>query len=83
MTRLSPRELELLRFIVASHPPPTHAQMGRAMGWSSTGTTNGMLRMLEAKGYIRRDRNLGRGITVLHDPDHPKACPACGREFTI
>ena len=77
----SPRELELLRFIVGSHPPPTLAEMGRAMGWSSSSTTHEKLKILEAKGYIRRDPHLQRAITVLYDPDHPDACPACGQGF--
>lgn len=45
--------------------PPTIREIAQKMGFSSTGTVRDYLNALEKKGYIRRRKNLSRGIEAL------------------
>jgi repressor LexA len=67
--RLSARQERMLEFIRdfrAQHGyPPTVREIGRAAGISSTSVVDYNLNVLEKGGYIRRDREISRGIELL------------------
>ena len=69
--RLSPRQERMLQFIRefrARHGyPPTVREIGKAAGISSTSVVDYNLNVLEKAGYIRRDREISRGIELLGD----------------
>ena len=70
---LSPRQQGMLSYIrdfVAAHSrPPTIREIGRAVGISSTSVVNYNLNILQDKGYIRRDREVSRGVRLVeNDP---------------
>ena len=66
---LSPRQDRMLSFIrqfFADHSrPPTIREIGRAVGISSTSVVNYNLNILQDKGYIRRDREVSRGVKLV------------------
>lgn len=64
-TDLTPREMELLRFIAARKTPPSYPEMMDAMGVSGKGSITMLLGGLERKGAIRRKAGAFRGITVV------------------
>lgn len=69
MKDLSPKQdqiLEFLRaFIEEKDYPPSIRDIQEGCGISSTSVVDYNLRKLEDKGYIRRDREISRGIEVL------------------
>ncbi|GIW19468.1 transcriptional repressor LexA [Tepidiforma sp.] len=69
MTTLSPRQqqiLEFLRAFIEEHDyPPSIRDIQEGCGISSTSVVDYNLRKLEEKGYIRRDREISRGIELL------------------
>ncbi|GIW13714.1 MAG: LexA repressor [Tepidiforma sp.] len=69
MTNLSPRQqqiLEFLRAFIEEHDyPPSIRDIQEGCGISSTSVVDYNLRKLEEKGYIRRDREISRGIELL------------------
>jgi len=66
---LSARQDRILRFIrdfFADHSrPPTIREIGRAVGISSTSVVNYNLNILQDKGFIRRDREVSRGVRLV------------------
>ena len=78
-SRLSARQQRMLEFIAefrARHGyPPTVREIGRAAGISSTSVVDYNLNVLEKGGWIRRDREISRGIELLGD--------AAERESTV
>lgn len=69
MTTLSPRQqqiLDFLRAFIEEHDyPPSIRDIQEGCGISSTSVVDYNLRKLEEKGYIRRDREISRGIELL------------------
>ena len=67
--RLSARQqriLEFLRTFTAGHGyPPTIRDIANALSISSTSVVDYNLNVLEHKGYIRRTRDISRGIELL------------------
>lgn len=67
--RLSARQERMIEFIRdfrRQHGyPPTVREIGRAAGISSTSVVDYNLNVLEKGGYIRRDREISRGIELL------------------
>ncbi|MCL4371228.1 MAG: transcriptional repressor LexA [Chloroflexi bacterium] len=65
--------------------PPSVREIGRAVGISSTSVVDFHLRALEAAGYIRRARDISRGIEVLPNgngdtrPSSSPSIPIMGR----
>ncbi len=66
---LSARQDRMLKFIrefFADHSrPPTIREIGRAVGISSTSVVNYNLNILQDKGFIRRDREVSRGVKLV------------------
>ncbi|MGQ8967252.1 transcriptional repressor LexA [Bacillus subtilis] len=71
MTKLSKRQLDILRFIKAEVKskgyPPSVREIGEAVGLASSSTVHGHLARLEAKGLIRRDPTKPRAIEILDE----------------
>ncbi|PFG73696.1 transcriptional repressor LexA [Tepidiforma thermophila] len=69
MNTLSPRQqqiLDFLRAFIEEHDyPPSIRDIQEGCGISSTSVVDYNLRKLEEKGYIRRDREISRGIELL------------------
>lgn len=69
MTTLSPRQQQILDFLKAfieEHDyPPSIRDIQEGCGISSTSVVDYNLRKLEEKGFIRRDREISRGIELL------------------
>ena len=74
MEPLSSRQQEMLDYILShmnQHDrPPTNREIGQAMGIASTGHVDYHLTVLAKKGYIEREANTSRGITLttMADP---------------
>jgi len=68
MRALSDRQQRMLQFIRdymgERSRPPTVREIGQAVGISSTSVVDYNLRSLERDGYLRRDRELSRGINL-------------------
>ena len=66
---LSPRQRAMLkfirRFVEENAYPPTLREIGRTVNISSTSVVNYNLNILQAKGYIHRDRAISRGVRLL------------------
>jgi len=66
---LSPRQQEMLKFIkafVEEHGfPPTIREIGSAVHISSTSVVNYNLNILQAKGYLQRNRDISRGVRLI------------------
>ncbi|MBC7231994.1 MAG: transcriptional repressor LexA [Chloroflexi bacterium] len=66
---LSPRQKSILefirKFVQENGYPPTIREIGRAANISSTSVVNYNLNILQAKGYIQRDREVSRGVKLL------------------
>jgi len=59
--------LEAVQTWVEQHGrPPTLREMARRMGVSSTNAIRDHLRVLESKGYLKREARLSRGLEVIH-----------------
>ena len=69
MTKLSKRQLDILRFIKEEVKrkgyPPSVREIGEAVGLASSSTVHGHLSRLETKGLIRRDPTKPRAIEIL------------------
>jgi len=69
MTKLSKRQLDILRFIKEEVKrkgyPPSVREIGEAVGLASSSTVHGHLARLETKGLIRRDPTKPRAIEIL------------------
>jgi repressor LexA len=69
MKDLSPKQEQILEFLRAfieeKDYPPSIRDIQEGCGISSTSVVDYNLRKLEEKGYIRRDREISRGIEVL------------------
>jgi len=77
---LTPRQNEIYEFIRSCiqgrNNPPTITEIGQRFGIRSTNGVNDLLRALERKGYIIRQRGTARGIAL---PDNAPAAPVAGR----
>jgi repressor LexA len=66
--QLSPRQESILEFInsyMDEHGyPPSMREIGSAAGISSTSVVDYNLRVLERDGYLRRDREVSRGLEL-------------------
>jgi (2Fe-2S) ferredoxin len=66
----SQRVLDFLRGFVVEHGyPPSMAQIGAAVGLTSTSSVAHQLQVLETRGYIRRVPGQPRAITILDRPE--------------
>ena len=69
MKTLSPKPKQILaflrRFREEKDYPPTIRDIVKACGISSTSVVDYNLKILEKEGYIRRDREISRGIELL------------------
>lgn len=60
--------LEYIRnYVAAKSYPPSVREIAEAMEMRSTSSVQYQLGRLQAKGYIRRDSNIRRGVAIL-DP---------------
>jgi len=70
MKALSPRQRRMLnfmrRFREEKDYPPTIRDIVKGCGISSTSVVDYNLKVLEREGHIRRDREVSRGIELLH-----------------
>ncbi|MFJ5963250.1 MULTISPECIES: transcriptional repressor LexA [unclassified Bacillus (in: firmicutes)] len=73
MTKLSKRQLDILKFIKeevkSKGYPPSVREIGEAVGLASSSTVHGHLARLETKGFIRRDPTKPRAIEVLDEEE--------------
>ncbi|MCC6703301.1 MAG: transcriptional repressor LexA [Thermomicrobiales bacterium] len=73
MKELSDRQTAILDFIDGflneNDYPPTIRDIQNALGISSTSVVDYNLNVLEQRNYIRRNRNISRGIEVTHRPN--------------
>lgn len=78
LTTRQRRVLEVIQEAVASRGyPPSMREIGEAVGLASPASVTHQLKTLEAKGFIRRDPNIPRGIEVRL-PEAPADKPAEG-----
>lgn len=66
---------EIQRAVDKRGYPPSVREIGEVVGLTSPSSVNYQLRMLEQKGYLRRDPNRPRAIEVLA-PDEPDTIEA-------
>jgi repressor LexA len=68
-TGLTPRQRRVLAVIrdsvIARGYPPSMREIGHSVGLTSTSSVAHQLRVLEAKGFLRRDPNRPRAVEVL------------------
>ena len=73
--RISARQqaiLEFIRTFVRGHGyPPTVREIGQNVGISSTSVVDYNLRILTDRGYLRRDQEISRGISLIEDEEAP------------
>lgn len=73
MTKLSKRQLDILKFIKEEVKKqglsPSVREIGEAVGLASSSTVHGHLARLETKGLIRRDPTKPRAIEVLDEEE--------------
>lgn len=66
---LSPRQSAMLayigKYVAKNGYPPSMREMGEAVDISSTSVVSYNLNILQAKGYIQRDREISRGVKLL------------------
>ena len=73
------RILHFLRDFIDEHDyPPSIRQIQEACEISSTSVVDYNLRALEKAGYIRRDREISRGIELVGQPPRLRAVPIIG-----
>lgn len=74
--RLSARQQAILDFIRGFRRdrgyPPTVREIGLNVGISSTSVVDYNLRILTERGYLRRDQEISRGISVIEDEEAPE-----------
>lgn len=66
--------------------PPTLREMAQRMGVSSTNAIRDHLRVLETKGYLKREARLSRGLEVIRGgkadaPERPEPLPGPQRDL--
>ncbi len=70
---LTDRQQNILRYIGEYSRdygyPPTVREIGKEVGISSTSMVDYNLRIMEQKGYIRRDQRTSRGIEIVEQSD--------------
>lgn len=75
---LTRRQQEILQFIEEFHHreglTPTHREICERFGYSSYGTVHKHLKLLQQKGFLRRDWNQKRGLELVHRP-HAESPP--------
>ena len=73
MKGLSDRQQHMLRYISDYSReygyPPTVREIGKEVGISSTSMVDYNLRIIEQKGYIRRDQRTSRGIEIVEQSE--------------
>ena len=82
LTARQQRVLETIRYYVDRYGyPPSAREIGDAVGLSSTSTVARLMRELERKGFLRRDPNRPRAISVVPAETGPSAAyvPVVGR----
>ncbi|MCK9876252.1 transcriptional repressor LexA [Frankia sp. AgPm24] len=83
---LTPRQRKVLEVIRAAVErrgyPPSVREIGEAVGLTSTSSVAHQLKMLEEKGYIRRDPNRPRAMEVL-GADRPRRAGGGGSAATV
>lgn len=70
MQTLTDKQRKVLEFIkarIAQKLPPTIREIGRALGFSSTGTVRDYLKALQQKGYLKRPGRLSRAIELAEE----------------
>jgi len=76
-TKLQQKVLEMITACIENRGfPPTLREIGKHCGISSTGSVSFHLKVLEAKGLLKRPPSLSRGLEVL---EHPFRLPILGR----
>jgi repressor LexA len=74
--RISQRQQAILEFIrgfIRSHGyPPTVREIGQNVGISSTSVVDYNLRILTERGYLKRDQEISRGISLIEDEEAPE-----------
>jgi len=69
---LTPRQKEVLEFIRDFRRErgysPTHREICERFGFTSYGTVHKHLKLLESKGFLRRDWNQKRGVELTESP---------------
>jgi len=82
-TGLTPRQrriLEVIKDAVESRGyPPSIREMGEAVGLASSSSVAHQLKMLEQKGFLRRDPHRPRALEVLLPGDAAAAVPAAAK----
>ena len=67
---LTGRQQQILEFIEEFHSSkgltPTHREICEHFGYSSYGTVHKHLKLLQEKGFLRRDWNQKRGLELVH-----------------
>ena len=72
--------LEAVQAWIAEHGrPPTLREMAQRMGVASTNAIRDHLRVLETKGYLKRDARLSRGLEVIRGGLADEPAPALPR----
>ncbi len=85
--RLTERQNEVYEFVRSylrdRNKPPTLKEIGRGLGIRSTNGVYKLLSALEAKGYIRREKHVARGITLVEDAGDPFAFDVDATRLTV
>lgn len=77
MTARQQRILEVIKEAVdARGYPPSVREIGDAVGLTSPSSVAHQLRVLEEKGFLRRDPNRPRALEVMTDEDAPRIEPS-------
>jgi len=80
---LTGRQKEILDFITgfqeANGISPTHREIRDRFGFSSYGTVYKHLKLLQDKGYLRREWNQKRGLEIVGSPARTSEVPFLGR----
>jgi len=76
---LTPRQRRVLAVIrdsvEARGYPPSMREIGQSVGLTSSSSVAHQLRVLESKGYLRRDPNRPRAVEVLMPDSAPRRNP--------
>jgi repressor LexA len=77
---LTPKQKQVLDFISSyakkKGSPPTHQNMMDHFGWTSPGTVQDFLKVLQKRGYLTKDWKTASSIRVL---DHDQQVPLMGK----
>ena len=76
---LTPRQKQILEFIGEFRRErgysPTHREICERFGFTSYGTVHKHLKLLESKGFLRRDWNQKRGVELTESPAASSGVP--------